>query len=62
MGEWVIKQQDIQTWWCTPQISALRSLRQDDCKFKAPLDYLARCCPTPSKKKKKKKEQPKQVT
>jgi hypothetical protein len=27
-------------WWCTPVISALKRLRQEDLEFKAILDYM----------------------
>jgi hypothetical protein len=35
----------VPVWWCTLAISALWSLRQEDGKFKASLDYIAsHCC------------------
>jgi hypothetical protein len=31
-----------QAWWCTPGISALRRLRQEDLEFEASWDYIVR--------------------
>jgi hypothetical protein len=41
-------------WWHIPVISPLRSLRQEDSKFKASLGHIERLC---LKKKKKPKKQ-----
>jgi hypothetical protein len=42
-----------QVWWYRSIIPVLRRLRQEDSKFKACLDYIARFC---RKKKKRRKE------
>jgi hypothetical protein len=36
------KRYDSQTWWYMPIIPAFRRLREEDCKFKASLDYIGR--------------------
>jgi hypothetical protein len=33
-----------QVWWCTPVISVLGWLKQDDHEFEAGLDYILRSC------------------
>jgi hypothetical protein len=35
----------IKVWWYLPIIPALRSLKQEDCEFKASLGYMGRSCP-----------------
>jgi hypothetical protein len=44
----ILKQ--ILTWWCTPEVPALRRLRQEDGELHGSMDYIQR---TPSKKKEK---------
>jgi hypothetical protein len=47
-----LKSARVQVWWCTPVISALGRLKQEDLEFEANLDYRVRPC---LKKKKKSK-------
>jgi hypothetical protein len=39
-----LKSARVQVWWCTPVISALGRLKQEDLEFEANLDYRVRPC------------------